>query len=397
MTSPDLDLARVRADTPGCENVAHLNNAGAALMPRPVIDAVQEHIAREAQGGGYEAADQVAAELAHTYQAVADLIGAAADEIALLDSATRAWDLVLHSLPLGPGDRILTSNTEYASNYIAMLQVARRTGVAIDVVADDQYGQVDLGALEAALDGKVKLIALTHVPSTSGLVNPAAAVGTIARAHGITYLLDACQSVGQLVIDVEAIGCDFLSGTGRKYIRGPRGTGFLYARRETTAGVEPVMLDMHGAEWTSRDAYEARPGAVRFETFEYDVAGRLGLGVACDYALALGVERGEARLKQLATRLRSRLAEIPGVHVHDRGENLCGIVTFTVDSHDCDEIRHLLHARGINTWVSSMSHSRMDLEPRQLAELVRASVHYYNTEDEVDRCADAVAELSVAA
>ncbi len=293
MTSPGIDLAGVRAETPGCGNVLHFNNAGAALMPRPVIEAVQDHLTLEARIGGYEAAEEAAGRLQHTYDSVAELIGAGADEIALMDSATRAWDTVFHSLSFRPGDRVLTSSTEYASNYIAMLQVARRSGVVIEAISDDRHGQVDIGALEAAIDDRVKLIALTHVPSTGGLVNPAVEVGKIARKHAVLYLLDACQSVGQIPIDVGAIGCDFLSGAGRKYVRGPRGTGFLYARRGTTAGVEPLMLDMHGAEWTSRDSYQARPDASRFETFEYDVSGRVGLGVACDYASALGVENIE--------------------------------------------------------------------------------------------------------
>ena len=240
-------------------------------MPQPVIDAVRGHIELEARIGGYEAAERESARLEHTYDAVATLIGASSDEVALMDGATRAWDIVFHSLRFEPGDRILTSNTEYASNLIGMLQVARRSGVIIDVIADDGLGQVDVAALEGAIDERVKLIALTHVPSTGGLVNPAEGVGAIARKYAIPYLFDACQSVGQLAPDVETIGCYFLSGAGRKYLRAPRGTGFLYARRATTAAVEPAMLDMHGADLISRDAYQARADARRFEMFEYDV------------------------------------------------------------------------------------------------------------------------------
>jgi len=393
VTPAGIDLARARAETPGCEHVLHFNNAGAALMPQPVIDAMQGHIALEARIGGYEAAERESARLEHAYDAIASLIGASSDEIALMDSATRAWDAVFHSLRFEPGDRVLTTNTEYASNYIGMLQVARRSGVIIEVIADDRHGQVDTTALEAAIDERVKLIALTHVPSTGGLVNPAEGVGTIAHKHAIPYLLDACQSVGQLALDVETIGCDFLSGTGRKYLRGPRGTGFLYARRATTAGVEPAMLDMHGADWISRDSYRARADARRFETFEYDVAGRIGLGVASDYALALGLEVIEGRVMALASDLRARLLDVPGVEVHDRGERLCGIVTFSLAGRGCDDIRDRLHAQGINTWVSAMSHSRLDLEPRGLDKVVRASVHYYNSEQEVERFVAALVQF----
>jgi cysteine desulfurase / selenocysteine lyase len=394
LTQVGIDVASARAETPGCANVLHFNNAGAALMPQPVIDAVQGHITLEARIGGYEAAEKESARLEHAYDAIATLIGAGSDEIALSDSATRAWDAVFHSFRFQPGDRILTSNTEYASNYIGMLQVANRSGVSIDVIADDQHGQVDVTALEDSVDERVKLIALTHVPSTGGLVNPAEAVGAIARKHAIPYLLDACQSVGQLAVDVERIGCDFLSGTGRKHVRGPRGTGFLYARRATTASVEPAMLDMHGAEWTSRNSYKARTDARRFETFEYDVAGRIGLGVATDYALALGLEAIEERVTDLASDLRARLRAVPTVEIHDRGERLCGIVTFTVAGHSPDEVRGRLYVQNINVWVSAMSHSRLDLEPRGLDQLVRASVHYYNSEEEVERFVASIAELA---
>jgi selenocysteine lyase/cysteine desulfurase len=394
VTSAGVDLERVRAETPGCEHVLHFNNAGAALMPQPVIDAVRGHIELEARIGGYEAAERESARLEHTYDAVATLIGASSDEVALMDGATRAWDIVFHSLRFEPGDRILTSNTEYASNLIGMLQVARRSGVIIDVIADDGLGQVDVAALEGAIDERVKLIALTHVPSTGGLVNPAEGVGAIARKYAIPYLLDACQSVGQLALDVETIGCDFLSGAGRKYLRAPRGTGFLYARRATTAAVEPAMLDMHGADLISRDAYQARADARRFEMFEYDVAGRIGLGVACDYTQALGLEAIERRVTALASELRARLLDVPGITVHDRGERLCGIVTFSLGGHDSDGIRDRLYAQGINTWVSAMSHIRPDLEPRGPDKLVRASVHYYNSEQEVATFVAAVRELA---
>ena len=226
-----IDVARERADRPGVEHVAHLNNAGAALSPEPVLDAVIEHLRREATIGGYEAAAERADRSEHTYDAVAALIGARRDEIAIVENATRAWDMAFYSLRLGAGDRILTTNAEYASNYIPMRQVADRTGAAVVVVPDDEHGQVDVARLATMLDERVKLVSLVHVPSQGGLVQPAAAVGAVCRASGVPLLLDACQSVGQMPVDVEAIGCDMLSATGRKFLRGPRGTGFLYVRR----------------------------------------------------------------------------------------------------------------------------------------------------------------------
>jgi cysteine desulfurase / selenocysteine lyase len=391
-----IDVARARLDTPGCAQVVHLNNAGAALPPQCVTEAVVAHLEREARIGGYEAAAAAAASTEHTYEAVAALLGCAPGEIALVENATRAWDMAFYALAFSPGDRILTSRAEYASNVIAFLQVARRTGAVVEVIDDDAAGQLDVADLEHRLasgPGPVRLVAITHVPTQSGLVNPAAEVGRLARAAGVPYLLDACQSAGQLRLDVSELGCDMLSATGRKYLRAPRGTGFLYVSEQLAGSLEPPFLDLWSATWTGPDSYEICPGARRFETWESNVAAKIGLGVAVGYALAIGLPDIEARVSQLAARLREQLAALPGVVVRDRGRRLCGIVTFTVDGTDAAVVQRSLAAAGINVSVSAAASAQFDLPARGLAEVVRASVHYYNTDAELDRLGQAVRAL----
>jgi len=385
-----IDIERVRAETPGCGNVIHFNNAGAALQPQPVIEAVLGHLRLETEIGGYEAADRAEAALEGGYGSVARLINAAPDEIALVENATRAWDMAFYSLKLGRGDRILTARSEYASNVIAFLQIAEHRGAEIVVVPNDEAGALSVEALERLVDERVKLIAVTHVPTNGGLVNPAAAIGRVARRHGIPYLLDACQSVGQMPVDVAEIQCDMLSATGRKFLRGPRGTGFLWVRRAMIEKLEPPFLDLHAATWTGPDRYEVRRDARRFENWESYVAGRLGLGAAAEYALAIGLNAIWARVRSLAETLRDALGEIPGVAVRDLGRERCGIVTFTTEGISAAELCQDLAAAKINVKTSSIFSTRYDMTARGLDLLLRASVHYYNTEDEIARFCEVV-------
>ena len=386
----DWDIARLREETAGCEQSTFFNNAGASLQPRPVVARVIEHLRLEEQLGGYEAADRVAHELAEVYGSVARLLHCAPEEIALQENATRAWEMAFYSLRFAPGDRIVTAANEYASNYIAFLQVAQRTGAEISVVESDAAGEVDLEALRKLLDDRVKLIALTHVPTNGGLVQPAARVGEVARAAGIPFLLDACQSAGQIHLDVDALGCDMLSATGRKYLRGPRGTGFLYVRKALLAQMDPPSLDLHAATWVAQGKFEVRSDAKKFETWESAAATRLGLGVAVEYALALGLKKIERRVQHLAALLREQLAQVKGVTVRDLGRVRCGIVTFTCNGHSPGEVMQRLKANGIAVRTVERSSARIDMEQRGLDELVRASVHYYNSEAEIERLCAAV-------
>ncbi|MEH1130767.1 aminotransferase class V-fold PLP-dependent enzyme [Micromonospora sp. CPCC 206061] len=383
-----FDVERARRDTPGAARVAHLNNAGAALPPVQVTEAVIAHLRREAEVGGYEAAAAAAEQVEGTYTAIARLIGCNVEELAVVENATRAWDMAFYGLRFEPGDRILTARAEYASNVIAFLQVAARTGAVVEVVDDDESGQVSVPDLRRRLSegpSPVKLVAMTHVPTQGGLVNPAEEVGAVARDANVPFLLDACQSVGQLPVDVDRIGCDLLSATGRKFLRGPRGTGFLYVRRSMLDQLEPPFLDLHAATWTAPDRYQIRPDARRFENWETNYAAKIGLGVAVDYAMSWGLDAIEARVTALADRLRAQLQSQDGVHVHDQGRRRCGIVTFTIDGVPAQQIQQILTNNGVNVSVSLVDYARLDLPNRGLPDLVRASVHYYNTDDELDQ------------
>ena len=380
----ESQIGKFRAETKGAETVLHFNNAGASLPTDIVHNTVIKHLEREREIGGYEAKAEAAMRINQFYTEVAKLINAKPSEIAFIENATRAWDMAFYSLPLKAGDEIITIEAEYASNYLAYLQAAKHKGVVIKIAPNDASGQVDVAALEHLITKNTKLISITHVPSQGGLINPAAEIGKIAKAHGVLYLLDACQSVGQLEIDVNEIGCDMLSATGRKFLRGPRGTGFLYIKEELANRIEPVFIDLHAAEWQDGDKYELAKGAIRFENWECFFAGKLGLMEAAKYANNIGMKNIAARNQDLASQLRQSLAKIKGVHLTDLGIHKSAIVTFHKDGISADDIHAKLRAQNINVSVSPSSYARLDLGKRGLQSLVRASIHYYNTEAEIE-------------
>lgn len=389
------ELTRLRADTPGVENVLHFNNAGAGLMSSRVLTAVKDHLDLEARIGGYEAAAHAAVLRQRPYDAIAGYLNCDASEVAIVENATVAWNQAFFSVldTMSAGDRILTAEAEYASNYLTYLKAARDRGVKIDVVPSTNAGELDVGALENMIDARAKLISVTHIPTNGGLVNPAAAIGKVARSAGVPYLLDACQSVGQRALDVQEIGCDFLTATGRKYLRGPRGTGFLYASKAAMERFPAPVIDLHSARWDRADGFTWADGAARYENWEFYEAGRIGLGVAVDVMLEIGADRIENRVEALADRLRDRLSDLPGYGVHDLGNTRCGIVTFSHPNLEATDIQATLRTRNINVSSSSTASTRIDMEKRGLPTLVRASVHYYNTEDELDRFVEAVTQL----
>lgn len=389
-----MDVEALRAITPGCRNRIHLNNAGSGLLSSRTLDVMRGHLDLEAEIGGYEAADTVQDRIAAAYEALATLVGGTADQIALFDNSTHAWNAAFYSIPLGRGDQIITAQDEYGSSVLAYWQVARRTGAELVVAPNDESGQVDVDALAALIDERTKLIGLTWVPTCGGLVNPAAEVGQIARSADVLYLLDATQVVGQLPIDVASLGCDMLTGTGRKFLRGPRGTGFLWVGERALDRLEPHVVEIRSANWLGGDDFAWAAGARRFETWENSYVNILGLGAALEQALELGLEVTAARAVALGSQLRVGLDGIAGVKTHDLGAERCAIVTVAIDHQPAAEVAGALAARGINVTTTVPEDNQFDTLERGVHPLVRFSPHYYNTEAEIDRTLEAVAELA---
>jgi cysteine desulfurase/selenocysteine lyase len=385
-----IDLELLRADTLGVDDIVHLNNCGSSLPPRPVVDAQIDYLRTEQRMGGYEAAAELADRLDDLYPATAEMLGCERDEVAFEGSAMEGWWRAFLSVDLQPGDRVLAGASEYQGNAFGLLQ-ARERGVIVDIVANDEHGTIDLDAMERTLDDRVKLVCLTHVSMANGAVQPAAAVGRVCRDAGVLFLLDACQVAGQRPIDVDELGCDFLAYTGRKFMRGPRGTGVLYARRSAVErlGTSP-FVDGRSALWNGRDTWQHAPGATRFEFGERSFAAQAGLAAATRYALDVGLTAIADRVSALAERLRTDLGRVERVMIRDEGVDRCGIVTFTVDGTPAATLKEQLGAVGINIGALTRANSQWDLGERNIDAVARAGVHYYNTEAELDRLVDAV-------
>ena len=388
-------LNRWRRDTPGCRDRIHLNNAGAALMPQPVLRALTQHLEREAAIGGYEAADEAEPRVRETYELLGRIVGAPARNVAIVENATVAFNQAISAFDFRPGDRIVTTRTDYPSNQLAYLSLARRMGVETVRADDLPDGGVDPASLRRlAGHPRTRLVALSWVPTNSGLVQDAHAVGAVCAELGVPYLIDACQAVAQLAVDVAALRCDFLGATGRKFLRGPRGIGFLYVSdRMLERGAFPLFLDMRGADWTDPDAFRLADGARRFENWEYAYALVMGLAEAARYALDVG-PAGMERARQLGVLLRERLAEIPGVRVLDRGRERCAIVTVDVKGRDAALLKLELRKRGINSSSADRQSGVLDMDEKRARTALRFSPHYYNTEDELDAAVAALAELA---
>ncbi len=401
MTEPDCTgltperVQALRADTPGCAHRLHLNCAGAGLPSRQVLEAVTDHLMRETLEGPVEAAAAVQARVDEARTLAATLINAQPSELAWASSGSHAWGVAFASLPpLGAGQRVLVSRHEWGGNVATLARAAHRAGATLETMACAADGSVDAATLAHQLDERVALIALTWLPANGGLINDATAIGRVARAAGVPLMIDAAQALGQMPVDVQALGCDVLVAPGRKHLRGPRGTALLYVRGDRLAQLEPAFLDVAAVSLDADGGFALRADARRLEMGETSVAGLLGLREALALALEIGPHAIARRVRALAARLRSALADTAGVTVHDLGTERSALVSFTLDAMEASRVKQRLAARGINIGANGVPYTPLDMRARGLAQIARMSVSYLTTDAEIDQAVSAVRELA---
>ncbi|GAB3725592.1 aminotransferase class V-fold PLP-dependent enzyme [Spirosoma lituiforme] len=388
-----LDLTALRSDTPGTQHVLHVNNAGASLMPQSVVEAITAHITLEAEIGGYEAAEVQKTAIQDFYAATADLLNTTADHIAAAGNATDAYARALSSIPFRRDDVILTTDNDYVSNQIAFLSLQQRYGVQVVRAANDPATGVSVEDMANKIKAlRPRLVAVTHVPTNSGLIQPVEAIGQLCREYDVLYLVDACQSVGQLPVDIDKIQCDFLTATCRKFLRGPRGMGFLYVSDKVlAANLAPLFVDLNGALWESADTYRLEPTARRFESWEIPRALALGAAEAHRYALNVGIEVIADRNAALCAKLRTALTQLPSIRLLDEGDQLASIITLSSDRKLAADLKTALSKERINTSLSTHGAAILDFDRKGVkTAALRISPHYFNTSEEITTLVDAL-------
>ncbi len=372
----------------------YLNHAACGLLPDAALHAMHGYALREQALGAYGAARQVQAEIEQLYQGIAATIHAQPQDIALTQGNSDGWSLVVSAMDWSGGGRILAPRSEWGGNLGILMQLSAQCGVQVEEIPSDADGAVDLEALETLLRTPASLVVLTWMPANSPLVQPAEAVGALCAQAGVPLLVDAAQAVGQWPVDVRQLQCAALTAPGRKWLRGPRGTGFVYVHPDFLPRLRPLTADHFSRPWQTGNTWTYRADARRLEQSEASVALRLGLGAALAAWNALGMERIHGEIQKRADWLRDGLDCLPGIRAHRSGRHASsGIVTLECSRHDAAALHRGLQERGVEAALSPVAFTPWDMQARGLSAVLRLSAGHDTAWGSLQYCLDALAEV----
>lgn len=394
-----MKTADVRRDISLLEDVIYLDAASTTPTPRPVVDAMCDYFYNynaNTGRGAYQMAVRATEKLDEARNKIANFVNSHPDEIIFTKNTTEAINMVAHGLKFEEGDNIVVPNIEHHSNLVPWLNL-RSKGVELRVVNADENGVVDPDSVEKAVDENTRLISVTHVSNSIGSVQPVAEIAQIASETGSLYLIDAAQSAGHMGVDVKKLGADFVAFPGHKGFLGPVGTGFLYCARNVQEKLQPLNLGGGTVDEVNADDFKLTEAPYCFEGGTQNIAGFIGLGAAIDYLKRIGMPKIEKHSQRLTQVLYQEIHDLEKITVYGSPENIYGIVSFNIDNinpHDLakilDESRSICVRSGFHCAIPSMKH----IGAYELDGTVRASIHYYNTLEEIEILIETLKEVS---
>lgn len=369
-------------------NYVYVNSAAASPPPRQVVDTSIDYLQKTASLGPYLPSfrEEVYQKIEETREKAAKFIGAKTSEMAFVKNGTEGINFIANGLTWNKGDEIILADIEFHSNYTPWLKLRDKKKVHLKIIKTDFSGVIDVNLIEQEISNRTKLITVSHLSNASGALQHIEKICEIAKKRDVLTLINASQTLGLIPINVQELDCDFLTGCGRKWLRGPEGSGILYIRESLVESIEPTIIGWGGTTWDfETNEYYYLSTARRVEAGCPIVPSILGLGAAIDYAQNIGIEEIVTKVEALTRYSFQQLSVIEGIAIYGPKniENRLAIIPFNVEGLHPDEITNYLEKNNIII-ESGTFMANMLLQHYGINKMVRISPHYFNTKVEID-------------
>jgi cysteine desulfurase / selenocysteine lyase len=376
----------------------YLNNAGAGIMSTKTYEVIINYLKLEREIGAYHAAAKSKTLSDNFYINAAKLINAnSPSEIAYMDSASRGWNMIVYGTPLKKGDTILTLSSEFGTNLITLFNYAKLNDFKVCVIKCDINGSFLIEEIENKLKEGAKLIAISHAVAHGSIINPVEEIGKLAKKYGAYYIVDGCQTVGQIKVDVQSIQCDAYMTTGRKWLCGPRGTGFLYVK--SSSQMRTTQLDLASADLIFDDnlnliRIEVRNDAKQFELWEKSFANLLGLSSAIEECLESKIEVISVKIQELSNKLRFAASSNENIKLIGKTISLSGILGFYLDDYSKESyVQNEFDKFDLRISTMSDWDCPMHFPKNGANKIFRLSPHFYTDNDTIEKACEIISKI----